>query len=170
MGAGNIQRSSIRPADRATQGDLMPSTLGRRAFLKTSAASLTALSSLAHAAPAAAPSWQAAPSKEWPAYGGDQGASRYSPLEQLTPANIRNLKVAWVHHTEDASERPATTIETTPIVVGGVMYIQTAKLQVRALNAANGEVLWSFNPFEGSTQRRAAGVSRGVCYWQDEEG
>jgi quinoprotein glucose dehydrogenase len=166
MGAGNFDR----PADLAAQGDLMPPTLGRRAFLKSSAASLTALSSLAHAAAAAAPSWQAAPSKEWPAYGGDQGASRYSPIEQLTPANIRNLKVAWVHHTEDASERPATTIETTPIVVGGVMYIQTAKLQVRALNAANGEVLWNFNPFEGNTQRRAAGVSRGVCYWQDEEG
>jgi glucose dehydrogenase len=148
----------------------MPPPIGRRAFLKASAASFGALSSLAQRAAGATPGWQAAPSKEWPAYGGDAGASRYSPLEQITPANIRNLKVAWVHPTGDASERPATTIETTPIVAGGVMYIQTAKLQVRALKAANGEVLWNFNPFEGSAQRRAAGVSRGVCYWQDEEG
>ncbi len=143
--------------------------LGRRAFLKTSAASLTALS-FAGRGLAAAPSWQTGPSKEWPAYGGDQGASRYSPLDQITPSIISNLKVAWVHNTGDASDRPSTTIETTPIVVDGVMYIQTAKLQVRALNAANGEVAWNFNPFEGTTQRRAAGVSRGVCYWQDEEG
>ncbi len=50
------------------------------------------------------------------------------------------------------------------------MYITTAQLQVRALNAATGEVLWNFDPFEGVRLRRSKGVSRGVTYWEDEEG
>ena len=63
-----------------------------------------------------------------------------------------------------------TTIECTPLVLDGVMYITTAQLQVRALNAATGEVLWNFDPFEGVRLRRSKGVSRGVTYWEDEEG
>jgi len=59
------------------------------------------------------------PAREWRQYGGDAGASRYSPLDQINPSNVKRLKVAWVHHTEDASERPATTIECEPIVVDG---------------------------------------------------
>src|SRR5580700_3423239 len=72
------------------------------------------------------------PAREWHNYGGDPGATRYSPLDQIKPSNVKQLKVAWVHHTEDAMERPATTIECEPIVVDGVMYIQTAQLQTRA--------------------------------------
>jgi quinoprotein glucose dehydrogenase len=148
----------------------MTPTFDRRAFLKTGAASLTAFSSLARRAPGAAPGWQSGPSKEWPAYGSDHGASRYSPLNQINPSSVKNLKIAWVHKTGDASERPSTTIECTPIVVNGVMYLQTALLQVRALNPATGEVLWNFNPHQGETLRRSPGVSRAVCYWQDAEG
>src|SRR4051794_37745640 len=37
-------------------------------------------------------------SKEWPTYGHDPGAMRFSPLTQLTPANVAQLKVAWVYH------------------------------------------------------------------------
>lgn len=36
--------------------------------------------------------------KEWPTYGHDPGAMRFSPLTELTPANVGNLKVAWVYH------------------------------------------------------------------------
>src|SRR4051794_17434397 len=71
------------------------------------------------------------PAREWHHYGGDPGGSRYSPLNQIKPSNVKQLKVAWAHHTEDAMQRPATTIECEPIVVNGVMYIQTAQLQTR---------------------------------------
>src|SRR6202050_401889 len=37
-------------------------------------------------------------SKEWPTYGHDPGGMRYSPLTQITPANVSNLKVAWTYH------------------------------------------------------------------------
>ena len=109
------------------------------------------------------------PAREWQQYGGDPGASRYSPLDQINKSNVKRLKVAWSHSTEDAMERPATTIECEPIVIDGVMYIQTAQLQTRALDAATGKVLWSFVPTPGSTRRRGGGVSRGLAYWRDPE-
>ncbi|MFN7932091.1 MAG: pyrroloquinoline quinone-dependent dehydrogenase [Bryobacteraceae bacterium] len=107
------------------------------------------------------------PSREWRHYGGDAGAGRYSPLDQINRRNVKNLKVAWVHSTEDAMQRPATTIECTPIVIDGVMYLTTAMLRVRALDAASGKVLWEFDPAGGSRRRSAAGVNRAAAYWQD---
>src|SRR4029453_11927775 len=95
--------------------------------------------------------------------------SRYSPLDQINASNVKRLKVAWSHHTEDASERPATTIECEPIVVDGVMYIQTAQLQTRALDAATGAPKWNFNPQSSSGRRRGPGISRGVTYWQNPD-
>src|SRR5216117_3551991 len=107
------------------------------------------------------------PAREWRQYGGDAGASRYSPLDQINASNVKRLKVAWSHHTEDASERPATTIECEPIVVNGVMYIQTAQLQTRALDAATGKPLWNFNSSAGA--RRSGGISRGVTHWRNPD-
>jgi quinoprotein glucose dehydrogenase len=106
-------------------------------------------------------------SREWNWYGGDAGASRYSPAGQITKSNVNKLKVAWVHHTEDATRQ--TTIECTPIVVNGVMYITTARVQVRALDAATGKVIWNYAPQVATTGRRGSGVNRGVCYWEDGE-
>lgn len=110
------------------------------------------------------------PAREWRHYGGDAGASRYSPVDRITPSNVKNLKVAWVHKTGDSNVRPATAIECTPIVVNGVMYVTTARVKVRALNAATGEVLWTFDPAQAagaSQSRRSPGVNRGVCYWEN---
>ncbi|MCS7024413.1 MAG: pyrroloquinoline quinone-dependent dehydrogenase [Bryobacteraceae bacterium] len=107
-------------------------------------------------------------SREWRHYGGDAGASRYSPCDRIRPSNVKNLKVAWVHRTQDASERPATAIECTPIVVDGVMYLTTARVRVQALDAATGRLLWTFDPAAGGGgARRSPGVNRGVCYWED---
>jgi len=108
------------------------------------------------------------PAREWRHYGGDPGTNRYSPLDQINRSNVKRLKVAWTHHTEDSMERPATTIECEPIVIDGVMYIQTAQLQTRALDAATGKQLWNFAP-PGATARRATGVSRGVSYWRNPD-
>jgi len=114
----------------------------------------------------ALPAWSAGPGDgDWRHYGGDAGATRFSPLDQIKRANVANLKVAWTHATGDASQRPATTIECTPLVVNGVMYLTTARVQVRALKAATGEPLWNFNPLAES--RRASGVNRGVTWFED---
>src|SRR5579864_6564576 len=87
--------------------------------------------------------------KEWPTYGHDSGGMRYSPLTQITPANVNQLKIAWVYHMKppaSAAAAPAAAppadapvagrgrgrggtgyseTETTPLVVGGMMYIST---------------------------------------------
>jgi quinoprotein glucose dehydrogenase len=105
--------------------------------------------------------------REWRWHAGDAHATRHSPCDQITPGNVKNLKVSWTHKTGDASTRPATTIECTPIVVDGVMYLTTPRVKVQALNAATGELLWTFDPLQGRGGRRAPGISRGVTYWEE---
>jgi len=87
-------------------------------------------------------------------------------LDQIDRSNVHNLRVAWTYHTGDKMDRPQTTIECTPVVVDGVMYITTAQLKVCALDAANGRLLWRFDPFEGAELDKLRGVNRGVDYWQ----
>ncbi len=126
--------------------------MDRRDFLATSLLAL--------------PTWAAdSMEADWSHYGRDAAATRFSPLEQIKPGNVSKLKVAWTHRTGDASQRPATTIECTPVVVDGTMFLTTARAQVRALNAVTGEPLWNFHPLEGS--RRAAPVNRGVAWFAD---
>ncbi len=138
----------------------MPNRHTRRTFIKNAAlCSAAVYASSAHAR-------RHAPS-DWRHYGGSPGATRYSPLDQIDVSNVGELKVAWTHSTGDSRQRPATKIECTPIVVDGRMYITTAQLQVRALDAVTGKMLWNFDPFEGVKMRRAKGVNRGVCYWAD---
>lgn len=66
--------------------------------------------------------------------------------------------------------RPATTNECTPIVVDSVLYLTTPRLKVQALDAATGELLWTFDPAGGRVSRRSPGHTRGVCYWESDDG
>ncbi|MCW5982984.1 MAG: pyrroloquinoline quinone-dependent dehydrogenase [Bryobacteraceae bacterium] len=114
----------------------------------------------------ALPAWAANRDEgDWRHYGGDAGATRFSPLDQIKRANVSKLKPAWNHRCGDASRRPATTIECTPLVIGGRMYLTTARVQVRALNAATGEPLWNFDPPDRAPRGR--GVNRGVTWFED---
>src|SRR5215203_3290873 len=65
----------------------------------------------------------AAPGDEWPNTGNDRGAMRYSPLSQITPANVNSLKVAWTYHMKPADATRVATTQTTPLVADGVMYL-----------------------------------------------
>ena len=145
----------------------MPSN--RRTFLRSTGGALVAASS-AWPLPGPRPWLSDSPDREWRHYGGSAGANRYSPSDLIDRSNVARLKPAWVHRTGDAMQRPQTTIECTPIVVDGVMYLTTARIKVQALTAANGKLLWSFDPLDSTSARRSAGVNRGVCYWQSEDG
>jgi len=90
---------------------------------------------------------------------------RYSALDRIKRGNASRLKPAWSYHCGDASLKPSTTIECTPLVVDGVMYLTTARVQVRALNGATGEAMWNFNP--PGSPIRGAGVNRGVEWFED---
>jgi quinoprotein glucose dehydrogenase len=148
----------------------MATPFPRRSFLAQGAASLAALSTLGRLRLSGAAYAETAAAREWRHYGGDPGAMRYSPLDQINRSNVSKLRPAWVHKVGDTLERPATTIECTPIVIDGILYLTTAQVKTRALKAATGEVLWEFDPFAGTSARRSRGVSRGVTYWQDGDG
>src|SRR5579862_7155079 len=105
---------------------------------------------------------------DWPNVFNDKGGTRCSPLTQINKDNVATLKVAWTYHTGDAGN--GSTIECTPIVVDGVMYVTTVLTKIVALNAATGEQIWRFDPYEGLAklpQRASGGVNRGVAYWTD---
>src|SRR6266704_3589869 len=71
--------------------------------------------------------------QDWPTVGGDSGCSRYSPLTQINRRNVTHLQVAWTYHCGDQGQ--AATIECTPIVIGGVLYLTTGASLVVALDA-----------------------------------
>ncbi|HJP87116.1 MAG TPA: pyrroloquinoline quinone-dependent dehydrogenase [Gemmatimonadaceae bacterium] len=117
------------------------------------------IAALACAAPPAVP--RTSGNADWRTNGGDAGNSRYSYLEQINRSNVANLKVAWVYHTGDSSAH--SQIQATPIVVDGVLYTTTPALNVVALRADNGALIWRFNPFANGP--RATHVNRGVAFW-----
>src|SRR5919198_397494 len=82
-------------------------------------------------------------SADWPHYGGGPDLNRYSPLTQITPANVRSLQVAWTYDTQDAFD--GSEMQCQPVVAHGVLYATSPKLRVFALNAATGAEVWSFD-------------------------
>jgi quinoprotein glucose dehydrogenase len=123
---------------------------------------------LAGAGPAAAP---AAAEAGWPAYGGDAGGTRYSPLTQITPANVADLEVAWTFRTGElgagVKDWTRSAFEATPILYAGALYFTTSATDVIAVDAVSGKLRW----WHASESRRdlhySDGVSRGVSLWVD---
>ncbi|MFN8594511.1 MAG: PQQ-dependent dehydrogenase, methanol/ethanol family [Thermomicrobiales bacterium] len=110
-------------------------------------------------APAGDPAGQ-----EWLTYGGNLYNQRYSSLDQITPDNVKNLKGAWVYHTNVFSG--GTSFESSPIVVDGVMYLTGPQSQVYAVDARNGQEKWKYIPtIEGveSLPLCCGQVNRGVA-------
>ena len=108
---------------------------------------------------------------DWPAYGRDPGGARFSPLTQITRANVAQLQVAWTYHTgipdmSGMGHRPPA-LEVTPIVVDGTMYVSTPTGIIAALDPATGTERWRFDA--GVNPHRGYGdfVSRGVTFWRD---
>ena len=111
------------------------------------------------------------PADEWTAYGRDAGGSRYSPLDQITSANITQLREAWRFRTGEAEPRFATeretSLEVTPIVVDGIMYISTPLGRVTALDPMTGMEYWTFDPRVDRSLQFGDFANRGVSTWLD---
>src|SRR5262245_44547300 len=73
----------------------------------------------------------------WLTYSGDYRSHHYSSLNQITADNVHRLRAKWVYQ----MHRPK--VETTPIVVDGVMYLTRPPSDVIALDAETGRALWS---------------------------
>ena len=112
---------------------------------------------------ARSPAPPAVPTGDWPTTGGAPGNSRYSALAQINRDNVSSLRVAWVYHSADARNDNHSQIQATPIVIDGVLYATTPSLDVVALRADIGTVLWRFDPFVG--RERESHLNRGVVYW-----
>lgn len=103
---------------------------------------------------------------EWSEYLGGPERNHYSPLAQITPGNVAQLRVAWEYHTGDFGE-----VQCNPLVVGGVLYGVSAAGDVFALEAATGRELWRFSDrmetAAGRAGQPAFRILRGLTYWTD---
>ena len=111
-----------------------------------------------------------APNGEWRAWGGDLGATRYAALDQINASNFSKLQIAWRFKTENLGKRPDFNLQTTPLMVNGVLYATAGEHRnAVAINGATGELLWMHRLEEGkraeASVRRLSG--RGVGYWTD---
>ena len=101
---------------------------------------------------------------EWRLHGLDNAETRSSPLDQITPANVGRLGVAWF---ADFDARSLRGVEATSLVVNGVLYASGPWSKVIALDATTGKTLWAYDPeIDGAIARRACCdvVNRGVAY------
>jgi glucose dehydrogenase len=86
---------------------------------------------------------QTTPTTDWTTYGGDLRSTRYKALDQIHKGNFDKLQIAWRFRTDSLGPRPETNFESTPLMVGGVVYTTAGtRRDVVALDAATGELLW----------------------------
>ncbi|MGH9733360.1 MAG: nucleoside hydrolase [Candidatus Acidiferrales bacterium] len=93
--------------------------------------------------------------QNWSVYGGDPENTHYSALAQINRDNVKHLRVSWKYDTGETGG-----LETSPLIVDGVLYGITPSQKIFALNAATGKLLWKFDSAVGGTQ-----PDRGLAYW-----
>ena len=102
---------------------------------------------------------------DWPAWGRSNAATRYSPLQQITPDNVGRLALAWQFRTGDLPKK-RWGAETTPLKIGDRLYLCSARNQLIALDAATGKVLWRFDPKVKEAAIPYTATCRGVSYYE----
>jgi PQQ-dependent dehydrogenase (methanol/ethanol family) len=101
---------------------------------------------------------------EWLGYGRDYAETHYSPLDRITAANVASLRPAWA---ADLGT-PTGSLETTPLVSNGVMYVTGPWSTVVALDARTGAVKWRWDPQlprQGGPRLCCGPVNRGVALY-----
>jgi quinoprotein glucose dehydrogenase len=97
--------------------------------------------------------------RDWATYGGDPQNTHYSPLAQINRSNVKQLQVAWTY---DTGERGG--LETSPLIINGVLYGITPTQKIFALDAVTGRQLWKFDSGILGTQ-----PDRGLAYWSSND-
>lgn len=109
--------------------------------------------------------FNAAPT-EWKAWGNNDGGARFAQADQITPANVGALQVAWTYATGAAPRpggAPALAFEVTPLKIGNVLYGCTPHNVLFALDATSGKQVWRHDP-PTDDQGIAFANCRGVAY------
>ena len=99
-------------------------------------------------------------SQDWPRYGGNPENNHYSSLAQINRENVGKLRTAW---TFDTGEQGG--LQSSPLIVNGVLYGITPTQKIFALDAATGKLLWKFDSGINGTQ-----PDRGLAYWSSANG
>ena len=118
---------------------------------------------------------------EWRSYAGDNGSTKYSPLDQIDAGNFEDLRIAWRWQSVDGNidlealresedDRPISIrgLQATPLMIDGVLYLTTALYQAAAVDAGTGETVWVHDPrayLAGDPTHSYR--SRGLAYWSD---
>ena len=95
--------------------------------------------------------------RDWPVYGGQLAGDRYSALTQINRKNVHKLTIAWTYDSKETGG-----LQTSPLVVGRVVYGYTPTQKVIALDGATGKLLWIFDSGIKGTQ-----PARGLTWWSN---
>lgn len=106
----------------------------------------------------------AAKTPDWPTTGVDYAETRYSRLDQINAANVKDLGLAWSYNLESTRG-----VEATPVVVDGIMYVSASWSVVHAIDTRTGNRIWTYDPqIDRSTGFKGCCdvVNRGVALWK----
>lgn len=106
----------------------------------------------------------AAKTPDWPTIGVDYAETRYSRLDQINAANVKDLGLAWSYNLESMRG-----VEATPVVVDGIMYVSASWSVVHAIDTRTGNRIWTYDPqIDRSTGFKGCCdvVNRGVALWK----
>jgi quinoprotein glucose dehydrogenase len=106
---------------------------------------------------------------EWRHYSGDNAATKYSPLSQITRDNVTRLRIAWrrphvspAFAAENAGLRLTNNFRSTPIYVNGVLYASNGVGLAEAIDPATGRTLWTQ---AGGIEPGGTAANRGLAWW-----
>ena len=112
---------------------------------------------------------------QWANYGNDPGGMRYSPIKQINAANVKDLKLAWTYQSGELKTYEGTNLaskaalETTPLMIDGVLYFSTPTNRIIAIDAATGKERWVFDSKVNLKSGYSEVTSRGVSKWINPE-
>src|ERR1700759_1899819 len=97
--------------------------------------------------------------KDWVTNGGNLTNNRYSTLKQSDTTNVGKLKGAWMTRLKGSGVGGKYSLEASPLVKDGIMYVVTGNDDVFAINAKTGETIWEY--WSGIEQN----ISTVCCGW-----
>ena len=112
---------------------------------------------------------------EWPVYYGDTYGTKYSPLDQINKANVKDLRIAWRAFTVDREVQQSNALwraarnEETPLMVNGSLYTVSGVGLVAAIDPATGLTRWVYDPqsYKAGLPNNGGFIQRGLAYWTD---
>jgi len=102
--------------------------------------------------------------QNWLTYSGDYAGRRFTPLDQINTTNVRSLSARWVYQTGATGK-----LETTPLVVDGILYATAQDDRAFALDARTGRPIWMYqHPLPADIRPCCGHVNRGLAILGDK--